>query len=413
MTTPGATHHRLGPILCLDDFEEAARRFLPRPVFGYISGGSETDASVERNRRVYQDYSFMTSVLVDVSQRSSEVSMLGKTYASAFGIAPMGLSALSAYRGDIVLARAAERARIPMIMSGSSLIRLEEVHTASKEAWFQAYLPGQVEQIEALIARIRAAGYETLVITVDTPVAANRENNVRTGFSTPMRPSLNLAWQGLSHPSWLCGTFLRTLLKHGMPHFENNYATRGAPILSRHVTRDFSDRGHLNWQHLKLIRGMWPGPLVVKGILNPRDALTARSLGVDAIIVSNHGGRQLDGSVAPLTVLPMIVDAVGEFPVMLDSGVRRGTDALKAIALGAKMVFVGRPFAYAAAIAGEAGVDHGIKLFADEIMRGMGMLGIGSLAQMDQSRLVATHGIAPLARSVPAAGEPREPVGQP
>jgi L-lactate dehydrogenase (cytochrome) len=393
MTTTPTPNRRLRSVLCLDDFEVEARKFLPRPIFGYIAGAAETNASLHENRASFQDYHFRPNVMVNVSKRSTTVTLFGKTYASPFGIAPMGLSALSAYRGDIVLAKAADRAQIPMIMSGSSLIRLEEVADESKSAWFQAYLPGEVAQITALIERVRKAGFETLVITVDTPVQANRENNVRTGFATPLRPSLRLAWDGLTHPSWLCGTFLRTLMKRGMPHFENSYATRGTPIVSANVVRDFSDRGHFTWEHLSLIRRMWPGPLVIKGILSKEDAVMACDVGVDGIIVSNHGGRQLDGSVAPLRVLSEIVNAAREVPVMLDSGVRRGTDALKAIALGAKMVFVGRPFAYAAAIAGEAGVAHGIKLFSDEISRNMAMLGICAMEEMHVGRLVRANGI--------------------
>ncbi|OWT63676.1 alpha-hydroxy-acid oxidizing enzyme [Candidimonas nitroreducens] len=375
-------------VLCLDDFESQARKRLPRAIFGYISGAAETNASLQLNRDSFRDYAFVPNALVDVSKRSQEVTLFGKTYAAPIGMAPMGLSALFAYRGDLVLAQAAARAGIPMIMSGSSLIRLEEVAQASKDAWFQAYLPGDPSQISALIARVALAGFETLVVTVDTPVQANRENNVRSGFSTPLRPTLRLAWDGLTHARWLCGTFLRTLARHGMPHFENNYATRGAPILSPNVLRDFSDRGHLTWDHLREIRRMWRGALVIKGILNKDDAVTACRAGVDGIIVSNHGGRQLDGSVAPLRVLPSIVDAARDIPVMIDSGVRRGTDVLKAIGLGARMAFVGRPFAYAAAVAGEPGAAHGIKLLQDEILRDMGLLGIHSLSQMGPERLV-------------------------
>lgn len=390
---------RLKPILSLDDFEPAAQRFLPRPVFGYIAGAAETNASLAQNRLSFQDYDFVPNVLVDVSKRSSHVELFGVRYASPFGIAPFGLAALSAYRGDIVLARAAQQANVPMIMSGSSLIRLEDVASVAQGTWFQAYLPGQTAQITQLIDRVRAAGFGTLVITVDTPVAANRENNIRTGFSTPLRPTLRLAWDGVTHPAWLLGTFLKTVLKHGMPHFENNYATRGAPILSPSVLRDFSDRGHFTWDHLAMIRQMWKGPLVVKGILNRHDAAKACQTGADGIIVSNHGGRQLDGSVAPLRVLPGIVDACRDVPVMIDSGVRRGTDVLKCLALGAKLAFVGRPFAYASAIAGEAGVQHGIRLLADEVSRDMGMLGITSLDQLDASFLMQKSFTVPVSVS--------------
>jgi L-lactate dehydrogenase (cytochrome) len=256
-------------------------------------------------------------------------------------------------------------------------------------AWFQAYLPGDVVQIERLIERVERAGYRILVLSVDTPVAANRENNVRAGFSTPLRPSVRLAWDGLTHPVWSLGAFVRTLVKHGMPHFENNYATRGAPILSASVLRDFSDRGHLNWQHLKRIRAMWKGKLVIKGILDKNDARIALDHGVDGVIVSNHGGRQLDGSIAPLRVLPEIAGVCGAIPVMMDSGIRRGTDVLKALALGAKFVFVGRPFNYAAATGGQAGVRHAIKLLATEIDRDMAMLGVNTLSEIDQTRVRA------------------------
>jgi L-lactate dehydrogenase (cytochrome) len=372
---------RLGHVLCLDDFESAARRHLPAPVFAYVSGGVERNHSLRANARAFEHYEFVTRVLVDSSKRSTETTLFGQTWSVPFGIAPMGLSALSAYRGDLVLARAAARENVPMIMSGSSLIRMEEVQQANPQAWFQAYLPGAEEEIVALIERVKAAGYGTLVVTLDASIAANRENNIRAGFSTPLRPSAGLAWQGLTHPRWIFGTFLNTLVRHGMPHFENNYARRGAPILSANVLRDFSDRGHLGWQHIRMIRKMWPGKLVLKGILDVRDAQLAVESGADGIIVSNHGGRQLDGTVSPLRVLGGIVRACPEVPVMIDSGFRRGTDVLKALALGAAFVFVGRPFNYAAAVAGEPGVRKGISLLREEVSRNMAMLGVTSVTE--------------------------------
>ena len=386
-TSSGAVGFR--SILCLDDFEVAARRHLPRPLFGYIDGAVEDNVSVRANRESFQRYRFIPRVLVDVSRRSMQTTLLGATYEAPFGIAPMGIAALSAYRGDEVLALAAADTGIPMIMSGSSLIRMEEVAAVNPDAWFQAYLPGEQAKIDALLDRIAMAGFKRLVVTVDTPVAANRENNVRAGFSTPLRPSLQLAWDGLTHPRWLLGTFLKTVARHGMPHFENNYATRGVPIMSKSVLRDFADRGHLNWTHLERIRQRWQGLLVVKGILDVDDARTARAIGADGIIVSNHGGRQLDGAVAPLTVLPGIVEALPDFPVMLDGGIRRGTDVLKALALGASFVFVGRPFTYAAAVGGRGGVLHAVDLLRQEVSRDMGMLGVTSIATISRDRLVA------------------------
>ncbi len=391
LTTPSISKQypprSLRRVLSLEDFEKLARRRLPRAIFAFVSGGVEDNRSLQDNRAAFSEFGFLPRFLVDVSKRSQTTALFGQTYASPFGIAPMGIMAMSAYRGDVVLARAAAQANIPMIMSGSSLIRLEEVVKENADVWFQAYLPGDAPQIEALVERVERAGYRILVLSVDTPVAANRENNVRAGFSTPLRPSLRLAWDGLTHPAWTIGTFLKTLLKHGMPHFENNYATRGAPILSPNVLRDFSDRGHLNWEHFRRIRRMWKGKLVIKGILDKRDAQIAFNHGADGIIVSNHGGRQLDGSLAPLRVLPEIAAVCETNPVMMDSGIRRGTDVLKALALGASFVFVGRPFNYAAAIAGEAGVRHAIKLLSTEIDRDMAMLGVNTLGEIDQTRI--------------------------
>ncbi|CAB3768157.1 (S)-2-hydroxy-acid oxidase [Burkholderia sp. MSh2] len=367
----------LRKMLSLHDFEAGARRVLPRPIFGYVNGAAEDNRTRDDNRAVFDEYGFVTRVLRNVSQRQQTVELFGRRYASPFGIAPMGIHALSAYRGDVVLARAARHAGIASIMSGSSLIPLEDVAAAAPGTWFQAYLPGDDARISALLERVARAGYRTLVITVDIPVSANRENNVRTGFTTPLRPGPRLFWDGITRPRWLAGTFARTLLTHGMPHFENSFATRGAPILSSSVLRDFSARDHLDWQHLERIRRMWQGELVIKGILSVDDAVIARDVGADAIILSNHGGRQLDGAVSPMRILPDVVGALGaDYPVMIDSGFRRGSDVLKAVAMGARMVFVGRPFNYAAAVAGEAGVLHAIGLLRDEVDRNMAMLGV-------------------------------------
>jgi L-lactate dehydrogenase (cytochrome) len=379
---------KLKHLLSLMDFERAARRHLPRPIFGYVSGAAEDCASLHDNRAAFSEIGFVTRVLRNVSARSQQVELFGRTYASPFGVAPMGISALSAYRGDLVLASAAAAANVPMIMSGSSLIPLEDVLAQSPDTWFQAYLPGEVEKIEPLIERVDRAGVQTLVLTVDTAVLANRENNIRAGFSTPLRPGLRLAWDGMTHPRWLLSTALRTLLLHGMPHFENSYATRGAPILSSRVTRDFGAKDHLSWEHLALIRRKWKRTLVVKGIMSALDAQAAKDAGADGIIVSNHGGRQLDGTVAPLRVLPEVVAAVGpDYPVMMDSGIRRGTDVLKALALGARCVFVGRPFLYAAAVAGEPGVRHALRILADEVQRDLGLLGLTSLRELGCAQL--------------------------
>lgn len=382
-------------MLSLLDFEKAARKRLPRPIYGYIAGAAEENASLRDNRAVFEEYGFTTQVLRDVSRRTQEVDLFGVRYRSPFGIAPMGINALSAYRGDLVLARAAQRTGIPCVMSGSSLIPMEEVARESPGTWFQAYLPGDPSRINALLDRVERAGFRTLVVTADVPVSANRENNVRTGFSTPLRPSLRLAWDGATRPRWLAGTFLRTLVRHGMPHFENSFATRGAPIFSANVMRDFSARDHLNWQNLEAIRRRWQGTLVVKGVLSVDDAVQAQRAGADGIVLSNHGGRQLDGAISPMRVLADVVAAVGPaFPVLIDSGFRRGTDVLKALALGARMAFIGRPFNFAAAVGGEAGVLHAIGLLHDEVDRDLALLGATSCAELGQRHIArrCSHG---------------------
>lgn len=396
---------RTRDLLSLGDFEAAARRVLPRPIFGYIAGAAEDNRALADNRQAFDELALVPRVLCNVAQRDQGVTLFGTRYASPFGIAPMGIAALSAYRGDVVLARAAAAAGIPAVQSGSSLIRLEEVIAAAPGTWFQAYLPGKPERIDALLQRVAATGVQTLVVTVDIPVAGNRENNLRAGFSTPLRPGLRLAWDGLVRPRWLAGTLLRTLARHGMPHFENSFAERGAPILSSRVQRDFSGRDHFDWSHIARIRSQWRGALVVKGILCPADAALARQQGVDGIIVSNHGGRQLDGAVAPLRVLPAIAEQAGSaMLVMLDGGIRRGTDVAKALALGAQAVFVGRPFNYAAAVDGEAGVAAAIGLLRAELDRNLAMLGVSACCELGPQHLMDRRAPWPLADWASPAG---------
>ena len=377
---------RLRMILALDDFEAPARRYLPRPMYGYVSGGAETNESRRQNRAVFDELSFVPRVLVDVSARSIKTTLFGREYDAPFGFAPMGGTSMAAFEGDVVLARTAAQCNIPMIMSGASLTRLEDVRAAGRTAWFQAYLPGETGPITELTERVARAGFETLVLTVDVPVGANRENNVRSGFSRPLRPTPRLAWDSLLRPRWLVGMFLRTLITHGMPHFENMGAR--VPLITATGERDRGQRDQLSWRHVELMRKLWKGKLVLKGVLNREDARIARESGVDGVIVSNHGGRQLDSSAAPLRVLPGVAAEARGMTVMMDGGIRRGTDILKALALGAQFVFIGRPFLYAAAIATDVGVRHAVKLLKDEVDRDMALLGITALAQMKRELLI-------------------------
>jgi L-lactate dehydrogenase (cytochrome) len=378
----GATRY-----LSLEDFEVQARRRLPRMLYGFISGAAETGASLSGNRTSFQRYAWVPRVLVDTGTRSTARTLVGRRYAAPFGIAPLGAAALCAYRGDVALAQGALAAEIPMILSATSLIPLEQVRQAGGE-WYQAYLPGDGARIDALVARVAAAGYHTLVLTADVPVPANRENNIRNGFSLPVIPGPRLCWQALTHPRWLLGTALRTMLGHGMPHFENMDADRGPPILSRNLVRELGRRDGLTWEHVRQIRRQWSGKLVVKGILSAADAQLAGDCGADGIIVSNHGGRQLDGAVSPLEVLPAIAAHKAGMTLMLDGGIRRGTDVLKALALGADFVFLGRPFLYAAVLGGARAVTAAAALLAEEIRRDMALLGISQLEELGPQYLL-------------------------
>lgn len=387
-TVKPKTSRRLRSILSLDDFEAAAQRHLPRPVFGYIAGATEAGITARANRNDFADIRLSPEVLAGHAERDQRTTLMGVQYAYPFGIAPMGLSALAAYDGDVVLARAADSMNIPAVMSGTSLTRLERVAEEAKSRWFQAYLPGDDARIEAMVQRVADAGFETFVITVDVPVTGNRENNVRNGFEVPLRPSLTLALQGLTHPRWLLGTALRTLRVHGMPHFESMDVDRGPPILSRHVERSLSGRQTLSWHHVALVRRLWKGKLVLKGVLSAADARRAAEHFCDGVIVSNHGGRQLDSAVSSIHALPEIVKNRGDMAIMLDSGVRRGTDVVKALALGADFVFVGRPFLYAAAIAGDDGVRHCANILGLEVDRNLALLGARTIGDLQQKHVV-------------------------
>jgi len=389
-TPPPATVQRaesavplsLRKYLSLDDFEVEARRRLPKFLYGYIAGAVETDAALADNRRAFAEYGFVPRVLNDVSGRNQTTTLFGKTYAAPFGIPPMGSAALCAYRGDVVLTRAAAAMNVPMCLSASSLITLEDVRRENPAAWYQAYLAGDASRIEPLVDRVAAAGYDTFVVTADVPVSSNRENNIRNGFQVPLAITPKLAWDIATHPHWLFGVWARTLANYGMPHFENMDAVRGPPVLAKSLMRNIGKRDQLAWKHVELIRKRWNGKLVIKGLIAPADARIARESGVDGVIVSNHGGRQLDGTVSALRTLPEIARDAGGMTVMLDGGIRRGTDVLKALALGAQFVFVGRPLLYAAMVGGEAGVQRALGLLRDEVDRDMALLGIRSIGEI-------------------------------
>jgi L-lactate dehydrogenase (cytochrome) len=379
----------LKSLLNIADLERAARRRLPPSIGGYVTGGSEDQSSLHSNRAGFERWSFLPRPLVDVSKRSQVTELFGQSYAAPIGIGPMGATSLCRFDGDCALARAAKQIGVPFILSGASTTPLEKVAAANPDMWFQAYSPSRREVIEPLIRRVAAAGIRTLVVTVDVPIASVREMEVRNGFSVPLRLSPKLMLGGLSRPRWMIETFVQTLLKEGIPHFENFTATRGGPIITTATGDHRAGRAALCWEDMRWLREQWQGRMVIKGVLRPEDAVMAQSVGADGVIVSNHGGRQLDGAIAPIEALPAIVEAVPLMTVMIDSGFRRGTDVLKALALGADFVFVGRPAMYGLAIAGQEGAVHALTLLQKEIDLNLALLGCPDTAQLSPDYLYA------------------------
>ena len=373
-------------LLALDDFERHARRRLPDMIYQYVAGGVETGRGIAGNFEAYQQYTFIPRMFRDVSGRDQRTSLFGHDYQHPFGVAPLGGASFVAYQADIALAKAAREMNVPMILSASSLVKLEDVHKANPDAWFQAYLAGDQPRIDRLLDRVAAAGYQTLVVTGDTPMLGNREHNTRSGFSMPIKITPKVALQSAMNPRWLLGTVAQTFLRHGAPHFENTDAERGPPMMSSKV-RNTQARDKLCWKNVEAIRKKWSGNLVIKGLMSPEDAFIARDLGADAVILSNHGGRQLDHTVPPLLTLPEIAAKKGAMKVIIDSGIRRGTDVMKAMALGADFVFLGRPFLYGAVIGGQAGVEHAMRILRDEIDRDLALIGVRTPAELDASYL--------------------------
>ncbi|MBP7566324.1 MAG: alpha-hydroxy-acid oxidizing protein [Burkholderiaceae bacterium] len=377
-------------MLNLDDFEAAARSRLPRALHGFAANGSERGASVLANARSFERWAFVPRTLVDVATVDPTTTLFGTTHASPFGIAPMGGCALFAHRADLALAQGAHASGIPFVLSAASSVPLEQVMEAAPGSWYQGYIPGDEARINALLARLRNARVGVLVITVDVPIASNRDRDRRLGFTIPLKPRLSLAVDGVLHPRWLCGTFARTLLSDGMPRLPNfGGEPTGRPIIATPTAAARSDRDRLTWAHVAFIRRQWSGALLIKGVLSADDARLAREAGADGLIVSNHGGRQLDGAAAPLDVLPEVLDAADGLPVCLDGGIRRGTDALKALALGARLVFLGRPMLYAASVGGQAGVEQAIGILQSEIRTSLALLGCRRIDELRPSHLRA------------------------
>lgn len=370
----------------LDDLRTLARKALPKGLYEFVDRGTEDEIALRHLRASLERVCFQPRVLVDVSQRSQATEFFGRASAMPMAVAPTGAAGLLWYDGEIEIARAAARLGIPFALSTASIVSMERVaQEAGGRLWFQLYMFPDRKLSYEMIDRVRAAGYEALIVTADTPVSPNREYNRHNGFTLPMRISSRNAFDVMCHPRWLCSVFLKYMLHSGIPTLENYPAS-----LKQRLTQAPSPikSDSLSWEDLREIRRRWTGPLVVKGILRVDDAQRALDCGADAIVVSNHGARNLDGSVPPMDVLPRIVDAVGhKLEVMVDGGFKRGGDICKALALGAKGVFVGRAPLWGVSVDGEPGARLALEILRDEIDRVMAFTGSPSVKSLDRDLL--------------------------
>ncbi|CAN7662806.1 alpha-hydroxy acid oxidase [Phenylobacterium sp. LjRoot225] len=369
------------------DLRTQAQRRLPRAVFEFIERGSEDETLVRQNRDGLERIKFSPRTLRDVSSRDQTTTLFGRPLPTPMIIAPTGTADLLCYRGERAIARAAGAAGIPFTLATSSTTSVEQIAEATGAGfWMQLYLWDRRDLSWQLVERAGAAGAEAMVLTVDTPMWPNREFNKRNGMANPIRPNPTLARHFLGRPAWLAAVMGRYALEGGIPQFAN-YPTEAVAGGARKVNRQ-ANSAAVTWDDIVELRRRWPKTLILKGVLSREDALLAIEHGVDGVIVSNHGARNFDASPASIDVLPEIVDAVGErMTVIFDSGVRRGSDVLKAIAIGAKAVMIGRATLYGAAAGGQEGAARAIAILQEEISTAMAMLGVTSLDQLDRSCL--------------------------
>src|SRR5262245_4527685 len=371
-------------IVTIEDLRTAARRRLPRALFDYIDGGAEDEVTMRANTADFQRYRFRPRALVDVSGRDQSTTVLGIPVPSPLILAPTGFTGMFWPRGEAVAARAAGRKGVIFTASTMSICSMEEIaQAATGPIWYQLYVWRDREIVRMLIERAKAAGYRALVVTVDTPVLGQRERDVRSGLVLPPRLTAMSLLDTLWRVSWLRG-----FLSHPRPTFGNFVGVPGvshdAISLATFTTKQFS--ASIGWEDIDWYRSIWPGPIALKGIMSAEVARAATDRGIEAIIVSNHGGRQLDHAPSPIEVLPEIVDAVGgRAEVILDGGVRRGGDVVKAIALGARACMIGKAFNYGVAALGERGVELAIDILAREIDRTLALIGRPTLAALDRT----------------------------
>ncbi|WP_371224086.1 alpha-hydroxy acid oxidase [Roseovarius sp. 2305UL8-3] len=364
-------------IHCFDDARRIAKRRLPWMIFDYIDGAAGTGHGEALNRQVMRDLWLRPRILNNVEHRSITSRLFGAETGLPFGIAPMGMCNLTSPSADRLLAELAARHKIPVGVSTVASTSLEEmINRAEGRAWFQLYVSGATETSEQLLSRAKAAGYETLVLTVDVPEVGRRPRELRRGFKMPFRIGPSQFLDFACHPGWAIPQLL-----HGKPEMGNFGGKHGA-------FNRTSSRAGATWELLARMRDRWDGKLVIKGVLDSGDALKLQSHGVDAIQVSSHGGRQLDGAVPAILALGDIRVAVGpDMPLFYDSGLRSGEDIVKAYAMGADFVFMGRPFSFAIAAGGARGLDQMAGFLADEVSITLAQLGLGDILDVTPEAL--------------------------
>ena len=365
----------------VEDLRRVAEKRLPRILFDYIDGGSFSETTLARNTADFDEWELEQRVLTGLTDRDLGTTILGQRRRLPMVLGPVGFSGLFAPRGELLAARAAHAAGIPFCLSNFGMVTLEELRAATQGAlWFQLYLIRDAALLESFIARAECAEVEALCVTVDCAVGGVRERDVRSGFRSVRRLTPRLALELLGRPRWCL-----SLLNAGMPrigHLSGHPQFRGG-ILSQAASLAQLINPGVSWTDLERLRDRWKRKLVVKGILHPEDACRAASLGADAVVVSNHGGRELDGAPSTISVLPEIVAATSDrIEIILDSGVRRGAQVAKALALGASGVMLGRAYAYGLAAAGEKGVSQAIDLLATELDVTMALMGLRQIADL-------------------------------
>jgi L-lactate dehydrogenase (cytochrome)/(S)-mandelate dehydrogenase len=368
-------------VVNIDDLRKLAKKRLPKIAYDFIEGGTDDETGLVTNEQAFRQARLVPRYLVDVSVRDQATTLFGRTYSSPIGIAPTGLAGLFRRGADLMLAEAARDANVPFIMSGSSTGSIEDLgKLAPDHGWYQLYSSKDEAISEDLIKRTADAGLKTLVFTVDVPEGSNRERNQRNGWGRPLKLSLATKLEALEHPAWML-----EWIRHGTPYF-SNWAKYAGPGASAEKVADlvaYQNRAPMTWKHVERFRSLFKGNFVLKGIMHPDDAIRAHSLGVDGIMVSNHGARQLDNAPSPLHVLPAINEAVGDkMTVMFDGGIRRGLDAIIALCMGAKFVFQGRPTLYGVTAGGIPGAKAALGIFRKEIDISMAQLGVTKISDL-------------------------------